>query len=353
MSKKHLVQCLQWNQVSKNNILFLIIGNKPVYWNVADFFMYNTHMAILHAIRKFTENHFIIVGLALVLGILYGDYFSQYSYLSTIFLAMIFFLSSLKIDLKIVRKYLNDKLMLAVVNIFMLLLLPILVYYITNAIYPPLAIAFLLLAAMPAGMTAPLLAEISGGKQSLALVLTVTTSLLAPITAPFIIKTVAGTSVDVSFWAMFITLATVIYIPFIFAQIVKRFWQSAIDRISISFKPISVILLGLLIMVVIAKQSEPIISGFKNGGDSIIYIIALFIFFFILHILGYFTLFWKSHQSKITICVCLTYMNFTLAIELANKFFTEPNVVIPVVFSVIPWAIMLIPYKYIMRKKEL
>ncbi len=304
-------------------------------------------MIILHIIRKFTENHFIIVGLALVLGIYFGEYFAQYAYLSTTLLASIFFLSSLKIDLKKVHEYMNDKLMLVVVNIFMLLLLPIIVYYSTILIYPTLAIAFLLLAAMPAGMTAPLLAEISGGKQSLALVLTVTTSLLAPITAPFIIKAVAGASVDVSFWAMFITLATVIYIPFIFAQIIKHFWQPAIDKVSVSFKPISVIFLGLLIMVVIAKQSDTIISGFQNGGDSIIYLIALFIFFFILHLLGYFTLFWKNHQDKITITVCLTYMNFTLAIELANKFFTEPNVIIPIVLSVIPWAIMLIPYKRI------
>ncbi|MFC1775414.1 bile acid:sodium symporter family protein [Patescibacteria group bacterium] len=308
-------------------------------------------MKILKTIRKFTENHFIIVGLALVLGVLYGNYLAQYAYLSTTLLAAIFFLSSLKIDLKKVRQYLGDKLVLAIVNIFMLFILPVAVYYVTNAIYPTLAIAFLLLAAMPAGMTAPLLAEISGGKQSLALVLTVTTSLLAPITAPFIIKTVAGAQVDVSFWAMFTTLAIVIYIPFIFAQIIKRFWQRAIDKVAISFKPISVILLGLLIMVVIAKQSDAIMAGFKNGDESIIYLAALFIFFLILHLLGHFAIFWKKRDERITITVCLTYMNFTLAIELANKFFTEPNIVIPVVFSVIPWAIMLIPYKRIMQKK--
>jgi len=46
----------------------------------------------------------------------------------------------------------------------MLFVLPVAVYYITSAVYPSLAIAFLLLAAMPVGMTAPLLAEISGGK---------------------------------------------------------------------------------------------------------------------------------------------------------------------------------------------
>ncbi len=301
---------------------------------------------IFSTIRSITESHYIVIGLAFVVGLFYPKLVLGMVNWSTFFLALIFFLSSLKIDLKEVKKFFSDIPLLLLVNIFALFVLPIFVYYLFNLFWPSLAIAFLILSAMPVGMTAPLLTEISGGRQSMALVLTITTSLLAPVTVPLIIKILAGASVVVSFWDMFILLATVIYVPFILAQIIKKYWQGIINKTEYLFKPISVILLGLLIVVIVAKQSDMIWGGFSNW----LYIESLFIFFIILHILGYFIMFWKQREYKLTISVCLTYMNFTLAIELVNNFFTEPNILIPVVFSVIPWAVMFIPFKYLANR---
>lgn len=307
-------------------------------------------MKLIHIIKKFTESHITIVLASLLFGVIFSDFFIDYSKYALLFLAIIFFLSSLKIDLKKVYEHMHDIPMLVTVNVFMLFLFPVIVYYAALFMYPDLAIAFLILAAMPAGMTAPLLAEISGGKQSLALVLTVSTSLLAPFTVPLVIKVLAGTVVEVSYMSMFTDLAKVIFIPFVIAQVIKRFAQSAIDRTAIVFKPISVIFLGLLIMVVVAKQADAIIQGFIGGGNSLIYLMAMFILFIIFHFAGFFLVFWRNNRDRVTITVCLTYMNFTLAIALADKYFVDPNIVIPVVFSVIPWAILLVPYKYLMHK---
>ena len=210
--------------------------------------------------------------------------------------------------------------------------------------------AFLLLAAMPVGMATPLLAEISGGRQSLALVLAVVTSLLAPFTIPLVVKFILGAAIEVSFWDMFVLLAVVVYVPFILAQIFKHFWQNAINNISGIFTPVATIFLGLIIMGAVAKQAEVIIEGLNNGGEFLFYLGALFIFFILLHLIGYYFVFWRETRDRITITVCLTYMNFILAIELVNEFFTEPNVVVPVVFAVIPWAVLLIPFKYIVCK---
>lgn len=300
---------------------------------------------IFNAINIITKSHYVVIGLAFLIGIVYSDNIVWLSEYSVFILATIFFLSSLKIDLKEIREHLVDKKMIFLSNFFMLFLLPVVVYFVFNLFWPSLSIAFLLLASMPVGMTSPLLAEISGGRQSLALVITVTTSLLAPITVPLVIDLLVGTSVHVDIFKMFFLLVKVIYIPFILAQLFKRFWQQEINKISNTFKPISVILLGLLIMVIVAKQADAIVGGFNLGG-----IILLFIFFLALHFVGYFIAFWRDKRDRITITVCLTYMNFTLAIELANDFFNEPNIVIPVILSVIPWAIMFIPFKYLTNR---
>jgi len=310
--------------------------------------------AIRTLLFKLAESLFIVIILSIVLGLYVGLYFpefvSKYPYISIISLACIFFLSALKIDLKKVLSALSDKWMLVVVIIFMLLLLPFVVFHITNFLYPTMAISLLLLAAMPSGMTAPLLSELAGGKQSLALVLTVVTSLLAPFTVPFIVSTTAGTLVVVDTFSMFKTLAIVIFIPFGIAQGLKYYFQSTINTLAPSFKSISTILLGILVMFVIAKQPKELLEVLK-GGESFMYLIILFVFFVILHILGYFTIFWRKKRDRLTIAVCLTYMNFTLAITLASQFFSDyPNILIPTILSVLPWAILFIPFRYLVKK---
>ncbi len=302
-------------------------------------------MKVLNLIRNITESHYIIIGLAFFVGLLYPNNILWASPYTTFILAVIFFLSALKIDLKKVLRQLSDKKTLLIINIFLLFLLPAIVYYAFGLFYPSLAVAFLILAAMPIGMTTPLLTEIAGGRQSLALVLTVTTSLLAPLTAPFVIKFLAGTSVEVDVLGMFTLLAMVIYLPFIIAQFFKKFWQEKIDKVSSSFKSISTILLGILIMIIVARQSEVIIEGFNY-----FYIGLLFLFFITLHFVGYFMIPWRDRRDKITISVCVTYMNFTLAIEIANKFFTDSNIILPIVLSIIPWAVIFIPFKYFIKR---
>jgi len=300
-------------------------------------------------LNKFVDSYFLIVIFSLLVGVIFDKTVVLLAPYVTIFLGIIFFLSSLKMDLSHIKTYLHDKKMLFVVNLLMLIVIPAVVYYLTLSVFPTLAIAFLILAAMPSGMTDPLLSELSGGKQDLALVFTVTTSLLAPITAPLIIKFLAGTAVLVSFYDMFISLATVIFIPFILAQIVKRFAGEGIERLSFTFKPVSVLFLALLIIGIVAKQADAIIEGLR-GGESILYLLALFVFFAILHLIGYFSVFWRDKTDRTTVAVCLTYMNFTLAIYLVDQFFIESNIVVPVILSVIPWALMLVPFRWVMSR---
>lgn len=305
-------------------------------------------MRIKALFNKLIESYIFVLLTALFVGIVFSKYAVKVAPYNTIFLGIIFFFSALKIDLKEVIKYFSDKKMIVVVNLFMLFFLPVTVYYLTRAVYPDLAIAFLILAAMPCGMTTPLLSEICGGRQGLALVLVVTTSLLAPLTIPLVIKLVAGTTVTVSFYAMFLSLAKVIFIPFVLANIIKYFWHRKIKATHFTFKPISIILLALLIMGTVAQKASIIMNGLQ--GKFLIYVILLFAFFIVLHFFGYFTIFWRDKKDRVTITICLTYMNFTLAIYLAGNFFNEPNVVVPVVLSILPWSLMIVPFKYLMKK---
>jgi len=296
-------------------------------------------------LRKLIESYVFVLCVALAVGLFLSKYAILLAPYTTIFLCVIFFLSSLKINLKEIGKDVKDAPMLVVVNLWMLIILPIVTFMAARVVAPDFAVAFMLLAAMPAGMTSPLLAEVIGGRESLALVLTVTTSLLAPFTVPLMVKLLAGASVTVGFWTMFLSLAKVIFIPFIAAQLVRLFWSKPVTRIAPKFKPVSIMLLGLLIAGIVAKQAATILAGLN--GPFLMAIVWLFVLFALFHVLGYFTVFWRSVSDRMTITLCVTYLNFTLAIYLAGLFFTDPKVVVPVVLSVLPWSLFMIPFKYL------
>ena len=297
-----------------------------------------------------SNSYVFILSLALVGGLFFSTHTIHLAPHITIFLAIIFFLTALKIDLKEIWKCLDDKKLLIITNLLMLVIFPIAVYYLALFVYPKLAIAFLILAAMPSGMTAPLLTEICGGKQSLALVLSITTSLLAPFTIPLMIKLLAGATVVVSFSSMSLSLAKIIFIPFILANIIKYFWEKQIKKTYKTFKPISIMLMGAIIMGVIAKQATNIMK-FEN--EYLIYLGLLFAFFIFIHVISYVVIFWKNKKERIATTISLTYFNFTLAIYLAGEFFNEPHIVIFVILSVIPWAILLVPFKYYTRNQRI
>jgi predicted Na+-dependent transporter len=165
---------------------------------------------------------------------------------------------------------------------------------------------------------------------------------------PLMIKLLAGTAVAVSFYSMFISLAGVIFIPFVVANFIKYFWTEKIKASYYTFKPISIVLLGLLIMGIVAGQADIIITSLQE--NIVLYLSALFIFFLFLHVFGYFIAFWRKKQDRVTVMITMTYMNFTLAIYLVAEFFNQPEIAIPVILSVLPWSILIIPLKFILKK---
>ena len=297
---------------------------------------------------QLVQSYIFLIVAALVVGLFLPQYAIYLAPFATLALQAIFFLTSLKLDMRGVLAAARNIKMLVSANVFMLVLLPAAVFLLANAIVPEMAVALLLLASMPTGMTAPLLTEVVGGKTDIALVLTLTTSLLAPFTVPFVIGLFAGTAITVGAWTMFWSLIKVIIVPFVLAQGVRAVANGRIRRIAPMFKPISLLLLCLLIAGVVAKQADVILAGF--GETIALQLLVLFAFVALLLALGYFVAFWRHCAERATVSVCMTFMNFTLAIYLAGSFFADPRVLLASVLIIFPWTLLLLPFRAIMRR---
>lgn len=292
----------------------------------------------MRLLGKITSSYATVIVIALAAGTMipeWGKFLTPYS---GRFLQIIFFLSALKISGTIFHDIRQDLGLLLRANLYMLIILPLIVYAFSWMLPWDLALAFILLAAMPTGMTAPLLTELAAGKPNLALFLTVTTSLLCPITIPALIKVTANTEVSVDFLHMFFNLVKVIIVPFALAQITARFLPQASRHIEKISKPMSIICLALLLIGVTASQ--PFSFSPETILTSLGWIGATTLFFGLMHIAGFFLAYHSTRKEHVTMSVCLTYMNITLAIYIAQEFIKNSNVTSILVLAMFPWALL-------------
>lgn len=286
-------------------------------------------------IRVLSESYLAIILISLVLGALMPKLFFGVSNFATLILQVIFFLSSLKIKLSGMKSYLKDLRDEFVVVIYMLLVLPLAVYAVTIVLAPDLVLPLTLLAAMPAGMSVPLMVEVVGGRVAYGLLLTIITQILSPFTIPFLIYLLFSAQIEVPFLSMIFSLIKIIFIPFILAQVFKKYSTNLVLKFNNYSKSLSILLLGLLLAGIIAKHNQILHANiwlvFRLGLISII-------FYILLHLFGYSLTFWQNHKEKLTVMASTTYMNFVLALYLIIVYFPEPKYLLFMIIQIIPWA---------------
>jgi len=287
--------------------------------------------------RVLSQSYLIALAFAVAVGLLFPQV-KIFAAWNTLILQIVFFLSCLRLDLRSVAEYAKDWKFILLATGLMLIGFPLLMRGAALLWPNDLMFAIFLLAAMPIGMTAALLVELAGGKPAITMMLTVTTSLLAPFTVPLLTKLLYGADVEVSALALFGDLALVIFIPFGLSLLARRFAPKLTDATARRSKPISIGLLALLIASIIAKQIGPTMELTENVGYLFTIIAALYAFFFATNALGYWSFWWEQHETKQTAAISLACMNFTLAIYLASRYFPRPTVVLPLIFAIVPWV---------------
>lgn len=295
---------------------------------------------VTHHVR---DSYIGVLLLALGAGFLVPEVFAPLEPWSALTLQAIFFLTSLRIELTHVWRELRDWPAIALVSFFMLIVLPLLAYSLARAVSADFALAILLLSAMPVGMTSPLLVQLFGLNTSLALVLTLVTSLFAPVTIPLVIGAVLETGGPIDLTHLFATLVYVIFIPFILAQVVRRLAPFVVPLTRGSYKIVSLTLVGCLIAAIAAHYRADFLAHLD--ATYFLGLVALSLFFLAVHLAGYWLTWWRNERDRLTVVLCVVYMNFTLAIFIAQEFFPDPEVVFYTILSILPWNIGLILFR--------
>ncbi|QQR78240.1 MAG: bile acid:sodium symporter [Candidatus Moraniibacteriota bacterium] len=302
--------------------------------------------------RRLDDLPFLGLAAALCCGLAFPTWFSPYFGWTGILLQFIFFTSGLRIDARAIFSELRDMKLFAAVSLFRLVVFPLFVYLLAVVFFPHLMMPLVLLAAMPAGMTSPLFVDMVRGNVPLALFLTAGTSLLSVITLPIILGLLGGESTVFDPWMIFRTLLFIMAVPIALAQAVRAFpfGRDLIVKGQSLSRFSSILALWLLIGTIASKNSAAIRSGFV-GSDALTAFLIMSGLLVLFHLACYAIGFWRSRRDRITVTLSLSYMNFTLAIFLAETLFRDPAAMLVVILSMLPWNIGLIVFQWLVRRK--
>lgn len=269
------------------------------------------------------DNQIMAVLLGIILGVVFPRFFSPLNNYTTQLLILVFFFSSLRLSFDEIISYGRDWRLLLNVSVFMLVLMPFALYLPVLPFAQDWAVALLIMGAMPTGMTIALVAEFFGGKTTLALVITAVTSLLAPITIPLVTQIALGQAVPIPALEMFWSLFLTIVVPFALAMVLKSRIPKRIKKHDNLWRNISVVAFGLLVTGITASSvsGNPITIGWRDFA-----VLAFTLPWLALLIWAAYRITpWRTAPERMTVALCMLYMNNTLALYVADKFFKDQN----------------------------
>ncbi|MFH1078123.1 MAG: bile acid:sodium symporter [Patescibacteria group bacterium] len=309
-------------------------------------------MTFLSRIRTlFAENQIMIVLIALVAGLLFPAVFRPVAPFGAYLLMLIFFTSSLRLSFGELVTYAKDWKMALLATFFMLVFMPVAMWLPPRFFAPDWALPFLIVGAMPTGMTIALIAEYFGGKTTLALVITAVTSLLAPFTIPLVFKYTVGQDVPIPVLKMFLELLLTIVLPFGVAMLVQRGIPTFIKKHDKAWSEISIVAFGILIAGIVADTTEG--STITLGWDEVGILFVMLAYIGGLVWLAYRMAWWRTAGEKATIALCMIYMNNTLALFIGNKYFPDHNVVPRLVIILMIVNVLLPPLRWFAKKASM
>ena len=173
---------------------------------------------------------------------------------------------------------------------------------------------------------------IAGGDVALSVGMTIVSTLAAPLMTPFLVYVLAGAWVEVSFWAMVLSVVKVILIPVLLGVFLRSLAGEHVDKVSDVMPLVSVVAIVMIIGGIVAVNAEKIVSC----GVLVLGVVAIHNFCGMM--LGFLAakIFHVEYSRTTAIAIEVGMQNSGLAVSLAAaNFAANPLATLPgAIFSV-------------------
>ena len=302
-------------------------------------------------ISLYIEKYLILIILLLsATALRYPDAFKGMTNYTALFLAAAMFGMGTNIEVEDCKNLLK-----APKLIFLYTIMPLLALLLSVIFKLPkdISLGVILVGTCPGGTASNVLSHIAEGDLAYSVLLTVASTLLAPIMTPLLVYMMAGSLVEVSFVAMFMSIVKVIVLPVGLGIIAKALLRERIKKVDFVFPLISSMAIALIIAAIVGLNAEKIMtSGLLVFGVVIIHnILGLGLG------LGLGKLMGLDYDKQSTLSIEVGTQNSGLAVVLANtNFAMNPLAALPgAIFSVVQNLIgsIFAHYRESQREKKL
>ena len=298
-----------------------------------------------HITRLIEKNFSLLLLLGALLGFFvpsFGEYADEIVIVLT---ALLIFLACADIELKDFFEI--DIFNVGLFSLLRFTIFPLALFYVSYTFFPDYAMGVLLLSLMPAGVAVASLCSMSNAKVSLGLSITIISSLLMPLYVPGIFMFL-GQYVEIDIFNLLLVLIGVVILPLcLYFLLVNRVsWlSSVVKRYN---KSTSVLTLSLILVIVIAAQKEDILSNFSSVVYGLIFMTALFAFYYAFGVI--YSLF-ISKANRVPYIFGSGAMNNSLAVGLAFIYF-DAKTSLFIILSEIVWSFYVAGAQYYFSKQK-
>ena len=141
-------------------------------------------------------------------------------------------------------------------------IMPVIAWILCQVMQLPtdLALGVILVGCCPGGTASNVITYIAGGDVALSVGMTIVSTLAAPVMTPFLVYILAGAWVEVSFWAMVLSVVKVILVPVLLGILLRTLAGDHVDKVSDVMPLISVVAIVMIIGGIVAINAEKILS---------------------------------------------------------------------------------------------
>lgn len=307
-------------------------------------------------ISIYIEKYLILIILLLsATALRYPDAFKGMTNYTSLFLAAAMFGMGTSIEVEDFRNLLKAPKLIFLGALCQYTIMPLLALFLSVIFKLPkdISLGVILVGTCPGGTASNVLSHIAEGDLAYSVLLTVASTLLAPIMTPLLVYLMAGSLVEVSFVAMFMSIVKVIVLPVGLGIIANTLLKERIKKVDFIFPLISSMAIALIIAAIVGLNAEKIMtSGLLVFGVVIIHnILGLGIG------LGLGKLVGLDYDKQSTLSIEVGTQNSGLAVVLANtNFAMNPLAALPgAIFSVVQNLIgsIFAHYRESQREKKL
>jgi len=282
---------------------------------------------MLHVWSRWIEHHYLFLAVSFsALALLYPPTFSWIAPHISLGLGIIMFGMGLTLKFQDFTRVVRQWRMVTMGVGLQYLLMPTIAWTLCQILDlpPAVAVGVILLGCCPSGTASNVITYFAKADVPLSVVMTLVSTLLAPLATPMLMELFAGHRVQVDFWAMVRSVFWIVVFPLLDGLILRHFLRDRLQPAIKIFPAISALTICAVIACVVSLNQKHILD-----------FPGLVILVVILHNgLGYITGFWGAQVlgadtlSARTISIEVALQNSGLAAALATVFF-GPQAALP------------------------